>query len=84
MKGRGVERRTHARLILAVVYDLPVGMGRLAGFLADLLQRTIGPIHDQRQINCPRTRLQLASQTGNVGFLGHAFFKLQSQMTLGM
>ena len=42
----------------------------------------IGPIHDQRQIDSACLRLKPPKDTGDIGFLGLALFKLKTQVPL--
>jgi len=60
------------------------GPGRFAGFVADHLPGTVGPIDNQWQINGPAFWLQLPVQKREVRLFDLTFLKLQPKVALGM
>ncbi len=62
----------------------PLGQGRTALFVIDLLLRPVGPVDDQRQLHAALLFGHLAPDAGHVEFLGPPVFELQAKVALGM
>jgi hypothetical protein len=77
----GIE--AHAGRAILDPDDAPVGLRGFPGLVVHVLERTIGPVDDQRQVDGAGLLRHLAPDAGVVGLLHVAAFELQAEMALG-
>ncbi len=82
MAAPGTGHQPDAGLARLMRDHLPVGDGRAARCMVDMLARTVGPVHGQGQIDAPLGRVEPAPQPGDVDLLDRPRLELSPQFAL--